>query len=90
MERQEKKIKIKSLVEDMLKDSYDNMIKNVEKAINSGAIDIDGWDENTSPMILPKIILTAILQDESGQYSGRGTSFENKVKKEVKNLRYFL
>ena len=90
MTTQEKKNKIKSLAEDMLKESFDAMIKKVEKALNSGAIDIDSWDENNNPMILPKCIVTAILQDESTQYEGKGTSFEKQVKKEVQNIRYYL
>ena len=85
-----KKEKIKSLVADMLKESYENMIKKIDTAINSGAVDIESWDESSNPMILPKCIVTAILQNESKQYEGKGTSFENIVKKEVKNLRYFL
>jgi hypothetical protein len=90
MTTKEKKDKVKSLAEDMLKESFNAMIKKVEKALNSSAIDIDSWDENSSPMILPKCIVTAILQDESTQYEGKGTSFEKQVKKEVKNIRYFL
>ena len=90
MTTQEKKNKIKSLTEDMLKESFASMIKKVEKALNSGAIDIDSWDENNNPMILPRCIITAILQDESTQYEGKGTSFEKQVKKEVKNIRYYL
>ena len=90
MTTQEKKNKIKSLAEDMLKESFDAMIKKVEKALNSGAIDVDSWGENNNPMILPKCIVTAILQDESTQYEGKGTSFEKQVKKEVQNIRYYL
>jgi predicted transcriptional regulator len=82
--------KIKSLVLDMLKESYEAMIKKVDKAIHSGAVDIDEWDESYQPMILPKCIVTAILQNEAAQYEGKGTSFENKVKKEVKNIRHFI
>jgi len=41
-------------------------------------------------MILPKCIVIALLQNESRQYSGRGTSFEKRVKREVKNISYFL
>jgi len=90
MTTQEKKNKIKSLAEDMIKESFEAMIKKVEKALNSGAIDVDSWDENNSPMFLPKCIVTAILQNESTQYEGKGTSFEKQVRKEVKNIRYFL
>ena len=90
MTTQEKKNKIKSLSEDMLKESFDDMIKKVEKALNSGAIDVDSWDENYNPMILPRCIVTAILQDESTQYEAKGTSFEKEIKKEAKNIRYYL
>lgn len=90
MTREEKKIKIKSLVEDMLKQSHEEMMKKIDKALNSGAVNVDGWDEINSPMILPKCIVTAILQDESTQYDGAGTSFEKQMKKDIRNLRYFL
>jgi len=53
-------------------------------------VDTESWSKDNSPMILPKCIVTAILQDESTQYEGKGTSFEKQVKKEVKNIRYFL
>lgn len=90
MTTQDKKNKIKALVTDMLNQSHEAMSKKIDKALNSGAIDIDSWSESHSPMILPKCIVTAILQDESTQYEGKGTSFEKDIKKEVKNIRYFL
>ena len=90
MTTKSKKAKIKKLVSDMLKDSQKAMLKNIDKAINSGAIDVDDWDENISPMILPKCIVTAILEQEATQYDGSGTSFEKQIKKEVKNIRYFI
>ena len=90
MELIEKREKIKSLVSDMLKESYEAMVKKIDKALNSGAVDIDGWNEKDSPMILPKCIVTAILQNESTQYEAKGTSFEKRIKKEVNNIRYFL
>lgn len=85
-----KKEKIRSLVIEMLNESHEAMIKNVEKALNSGAINTEQWDERTNKMILPKCIVTAILQKESEQYEGKGTSFEKQVKREVKNIRYFI
>ena len=85
-----KRDKIKGLVVDLLNQSHEAMIKKIDGALNSGAIDIDSWQEDDSPMILPKIIITAILENESTQYQGKGTSFEKKIKKEVKNLRYFI
>lgn len=85
-----KKEKIRSLVVEMLNESHEAMIKNVEKALNSGAIDTEQWGERTNKMIIPKCIVTAILQKEAEQYEGKGTSFEKQVKREVKNIRYFI
>lgn len=90
MKPQDKKNKIKSLVIDMMVASHANMINNIEKVLNSDAVDIDKWDEKSNPMILPKCILTAILEQESTQYAGSGTSFQKEIKKEVKNIRYFI
>lgn len=85
-----KKAKINKLVKDMLKESHRKAIANIDKALNSGCIDIDAWDENISPMVLPKTILTAILEVAAVQYTGRGTSHEKQVKKDVRNIRMFL
>ena len=38
-----KRDKIKALVVEMLNNSHEAMIKNIDKALNSGAIDIDSW-----------------------------------------------
>jgi len=85
-----KKQKIKGLVKDMLIESHKKALKNIDKALNSGSVDVDGWDEENTPMILPKCILTAILEDQARQYTARGTKYEKQTKKEVKNIRYFL
>jgi len=85
-----KREKIKQLVIDMLNDSHKAMIEKVEKALNSGAVDIENWDEKNAPMILPKCIIMALLESESTQYDGRGTSYEKRIKKEVRNIRYFI
>lgn len=85
-----KEKKIKALVKGMLKESYRKADQKIDKAIRSGALNIEDWTPDNAPMVLPKIILTAILEDEARQYTGRGTCYEKKVKKEVRNLRYFL
>jgi hypothetical protein len=90
MTTQEKKEKIEALVIEMLNYSKDAMLTKINTALNCGALDIENWDENKSPMIIPKIIITALLESESTQYSARGTSFEKKIKKETKNLRYYI
>jgi hypothetical protein len=88
LEEKRKKAKLKRIASELLKDSQKAMKDKIDKAINSGSLDIDSWDERT--FILPKIIAAALLEDEAEQYKGKGTSFEKSVKKEIKNLRYFL
>lgn len=90
MTTQEKKDKIKELAAFQLDVAYKDMIRLIDKALNSGCIDIDGWDEKNAPMILPNCIATAILEQECTQFDGSGTRFEKQIKKEVKNIRYFL
>jgi hypothetical protein len=90
MKNQDKKKKIKSLVVDMLNQSHKSMIEKIDKILISGCIDIDKWEHDITPMILPKCIVTAILQSESCQYEGKGTSFQNQIKKEVSNIRCFV
>ena len=41
-------------------------------------------------MIIPKCIVTAILQRESIQYEGKGTSSERFVKKMVRRITYYI
>lgn len=86
----EQKEKIKALVIELLNTSHEAMLKKIDGVLNSGALDIESWDEKISPMILPKTIATAILESEATQWSARGTSFEKIIKKEVKNIRYYI
>lgn len=82
--------KIKKIVKDILNEANKEMHKKIDKAIQCGALDIDSWDENSNPMIIPKIITIALLENEADQYKAGGTSFEKEVKKESKNLKLFL
>lgn len=84
------KEQIAKLTKQMLNESHEAMLKKVDKVLNSGCIDIESWDENNNPMILPKCILIAILKDEPAQYEARGTSFEKQIKDEVENIGYFI
>lgn len=86
----QKKVKIKSLVKEMLFDSKISMLKNIDKILDSNAINIDKWDSKESPYILPKAIVSALLAHEADQYSGKGTSFEKEQKKTIKNINYIL
>jgi hypothetical protein len=85
-----KKEKIKAMAVEMLKNAQPHLEALVEKALNSGAIDTDSWDENSNSMILPKCIVIAVLEEEADQYKAKGTSFEKEVKKEVSNIKCFI
>jgi hypothetical protein len=41
-------------------------------------------------MVIPKIIVATLLEREKQQYLAKGTSHEKKIKKEIKNLSYYL
>lgn len=90
MEKTDNKKEIEKLALSTLEIAYDNMKKQVKRAIDSGALDTDEWDANSNPMIIPKIIVKAILEDEATQYDAKGTSFEKEIKDESENLRLFL
>lgn len=85
-----KRDEIKALVAGMLEDSHKHMLDQIDKVLNCGAIDVESWDPKDKPMILPKIITAALLQRESVQYLGRGTSYEKSVKKEIRNILWFI
>lgn len=90
MTREQKKKLIREHAVDMLKDVHKNAIAKVYRAIESGAIDVEGWDEKNKPMILPKSIVCAVLYSEIEQYLSKRTSFEKEVQKNIKNLRCFI
>ena len=84
------KEKVSDITNELLDTAIPHIREYIEKAINSGAIDIDSWDENYAPMIIPKTILIASLQAEAEQYQAYGTKYEKEIKKDLKNLKYFL
>lgn len=86
----QKKAQIKKLVIEMLSESKDAMIKKLDTVLNSGSISIENWDQDNAPMILPKTIITALLESESKQYDGGRTSHARQIKKDVRNIRYFI
>jgi hypothetical protein len=90
MDSDSKKESIKARVEELLNDSFIDAQKMVNKALNSGAIDIESWDAEINSWVLPKIIVTAILKRASENYEGKGTDFEKQIKKETNNLKHFL
>jgi hypothetical protein len=86
-----KKAKIKKMVIESLECSVKEIKNNlIDRVLNSGAVDVENWDEKSTPMLLPKAILIALLQREADQYSATGTSYEKHIKKNVRNIRCFV
>ena len=90
MTESEKREEIKKMVKGMFQDVVGNLDKQVNKVLNSGAVDVADWDKNNNPMLLPKSILIAFLRDEADQYTAKGTSFEKQVADDAKNIGYYL
>jgi hypothetical protein len=85
-----KEIIIRNHVKDILKQSHSAMLEKVLTLLKSGAIDIEGYEIDNKPMILPKSIVLALFESESRQYDGKGTGYEKEIKANVKNFRYFI
>ena len=84
-----KKAYIESQVELLMEQSKKAMRENLTKALNSGAIDIEGYDTEHNSMVLPKAIWIAILEEEATQFSPP-TNQIKQFNKEVKNIKMFL
>jgi paraquat-inducible protein B len=72
------KAQLKSKVKELIKSDKDFILNKIEKAINSGCMDIDGAENNYQ---LPKNLLSAIYRDMSRQYMPL-----NSDKKQHKNI----
>lgn len=89
MSKEEKKAFVLKEAIEMLEWSKDNMLKSIERAIKSGSVDFDSFDPNAK-MVIPKTIMLAVLERESDQYKGKGTSMERKVRKNANNIKLFI
>jgi len=85
-----KKAFIETHVLGMIDEVSKHMKEKLKILFDSGAIDIESYDTENNRMVLPKCIISALLESEIQQYSGHGTSFEKRNKKEIRNLRYFI
>lgn len=92
MANRKNKAKIKKLIKGELAVAYREIKLNIDKVLNSKAVDvdIDEWDEKNHPMVLPKIITMALLEDGATMFQGKGTGIEHVIKKKVKEIRYYI
>ena len=87
---EDKKAAIRALVLEMLNKSFEEAVHKVDTVLNSGCIDIEGWDEKKAPMFIPKCILKAVLEREAYNYAGNRTGLEAKIRKESLNIQKFI
>ena len=86
-----KREKLKEAILGCLSESVEAIkTKTLDKALDSGAININDWDEENSPMILVKGIIIGILKSEAEQYSAKGTNFEKQVKGIANRIQVYL
>lgn len=90
MTRKQKEKIVRQLVWNMIRESAYHAQSRVTEAIKSGAINIDEYDFEHAPYVLPKTITAALLQAEIRPLLGKGTKYEKQVKKDIKNLLHFL
>lgn len=60
-----KKREIIKRTRNMIKESAEHMTKNIERAFNSGGINLEDYEPNN---VLPRIIMTALLKIEVDNY----------------------
>lgn len=73
-----------------LEQAIEAMRKNLVRAVNSSAIDVDSYDTDHNSMVLPKAILCALLENESGQFDLSHTSFKKEFLADKKNIKLFI
>lgn len=83
--------RLQKVTETYFKDLFKNqLLPKVERAINSGAIDPDYWDERNEDMILPKCIVIAILEDVADNCKTNNKTIKRQMNREIKNLKLFI
>lgn len=85
MTRKQKEKDIDKKVRELIRESSENMRKNIKRAINCGALDIDS---HNGDYMIPRIILLALLKEESFQYKFHCATDKEKKKlyRKVENV----
>ena len=90
-----KKKEIRDHVLGMIDNSCQHMKNKLNDVMKSGAVNVEGWNPDYRPMLLPRAIVTALLQYVSNQYvsnqfDGRCTSFEKQMKYDIAKIKDVL
>lgn len=85
-----KKQQVQDLVIEMLNSSFEAMKKKAIEAINSDAVNTENWSEVINPMILPKTIVSAVLERECTQYIHPDKKEAKKQRKEINHIKYYI
>lgn len=86
MTRKQKEKDLDKKVREFINESAKHMRKNIARAINSGALDINSHDADD--WLMPRVIFQALLMEEQHQYKFHAD--EKKRKKEIENVYYSM
>lgn len=75
------KEQLKEKTIELLNNAHEEMVEKIDKAINSGCMDLENADNN---YLLPKILVSALLKDMVFQYKPMGDT--KKAEKEILNI----
>ena len=78
---------IKQLIINMLELCHERQLGNIDRALNSKAID---FEIKSGPMAIPKTITIALLEESKTLCTARGTSYEKQQRREIKKLLLFI
>jgi len=87
-----KKIALRNIVKDYIQKLSSKAIKDIDEVLNSGCIDLESYVfGGPNEMILPKVIVTAIMEEAARQYAPHETFPEFKeVRAEIDNIKLFI
>ena len=75
----QKKDHIKKLTKELLLSAYKDGQEKINSVLNSGFIEIEDYDVNDNPYIIPRKIAEAILRDQSDQIGAQKIIGKNKL-----------
>ena len=82
------KAEVRIKVDKMLFDVCSSVHKRVEHLLNSGALNMEDWEDN---FLLPKALLSDALHEVAANYdhTGNDSLYSKEQKAQIKNLRHF-
>ena len=81
---------IRGWVLKLLHSHIPDIIKWTDILLSSGAINVEGYDRKTNPILIPHHILQACFERAAQQHDLKNTQWEEEAKEEVANYKRFV